>query len=115
MSAPSAAGTWPLFAFESWSKNVISVSRPGQYRVLPIGLDLTRLVQVGGPGGPIGKLRAALGLPTDVPLIGVLGRLVPIKDHSTLFHALLEVPGAHLVVLGDGELQIGRASCRERV
>src|ERR1035441_5567090 len=26
MSAPSAAGTWPLFAFESWSKNVISVS-----------------------------------------------------------------------------------------
>jgi glycosyltransferase involved in cell wall biosynthesis len=83
----------------------LGVGRPGQYRVLPIGLDLTRLVQVGGPGGPTGKLRAALGLPDHVPLIGVLGRLVPIKDHSTLFHALLEVPGAHLVVLGDGELR----------
>jgi glycosyltransferase involved in cell wall biosynthesis len=83
----------------------LGVGRPGQYRVLPVGFDLSHLVEVGSPGGPTGQLRAAIGLPVDVPLLGILGRLVPIKDHSTLFHALLEVPGAHLAVLGDGEMR----------
>jgi glycosyltransferase involved in cell wall biosynthesis len=83
----------------------LGVGRPGQYRVLPVGFDLSHLLEVGGPRGPAGQLRAAIGLPVDVPLAGVLGRLVPIKDHSTLFHALREVPGAHLAVLGDGEMR----------
>ena len=83
----------------------LSVGKPEQYRVVPLGLDLGQLLEVGAPGGPAGKLRLAIGLPAGVPLIGVLGRLVPIKDHSTLFHAMLEVPDAHLAVLGDGELR----------
>jgi glycosyltransferase involved in cell wall biosynthesis len=72
---------------------------------MPLGLDLGQLLEVGAPGGPAGKLRSAIGLPAEVALIGALGRLVPIKDHSTLFHAMLEVPEAHLAVLGDGELR----------
>ena len=83
----------------------LGVGKPEQYRVVPLGLDLGQLLEVGAPGGPAGKLRSAIGLPTEVALIGVLGRLVPIKDHSTLFHAMLEVPEAHLAVLGDGELR----------
>ena len=83
----------------------LGVGQPEQYRVVPLGLELGQLLEVGAPGGPAGKLRSAIGLPAEVPLIGVLGRLVPIKDHPTLFHAMLEVPGAHLAVLGDGELR----------
>jgi glycosyltransferase involved in cell wall biosynthesis len=83
----------------------LGVGKADQYRVVPLGLDLGQLLEVGAPGGPAGKLRSAIGLPAEVALIGVLGRLVPIKDHSTLFHAMLEVPEAHLAVLGDGELR----------
>ena len=37
------------------------------------------------------------------PLVGVLGRLVPIKDLPTLLAAVAAVPGCHLAVIGDGE------------
>jgi glycosyltransferase involved in cell wall biosynthesis len=83
----------------------LGVGKPEQYRVVPLGLDLGHLLEVGAPGGPAGKLRSLIGLPSGVALVGALGRLVPIKDHATLFHAMLEVPEAHLAVLGDGELR----------
>jgi glycosyltransferase involved in cell wall biosynthesis len=83
----------------------LGIGKPGQYRVVPVGLDLGRLLQVGSPAVPGGRLRAALGLSAGVPLAGVLGRLVPIKDHATLFSALAATPGVHLAVLGDGELR----------
>jgi glycosyltransferase involved in cell wall biosynthesis len=35
----------------------------------------------------------------------VLGRLVPVKDHATLFEATAATPRAHLAVVGDGELR----------
>ncbi|MGA3220529.1 MAG: glycosyltransferase [Acidimicrobiales bacterium] len=83
----------------------LGVGRPEQYRVIPLGFDLEPLLEVGGPGAPTGRLRSALGLPSDVPLAGTVGRLVPIKDHATLFSAVAKVPGLHLAVLGDGELR----------
>ena len=83
----------------------LRVGRPEQYRVIPLGFDLGPLLDVGGPGGPAGKLRAALGLSSKVPLAGTVGRLVPIKDHATLFSAIAKVPGLHLAVLGDGDLR----------
>ena len=83
----------------------LGVGRPDQYRVVPLGFDLAPLLEVGRPDGPAGTLRASLGLPAGVPLAGVVGRLVAIKDHATLFAALADVPGLHLAVLGDGELR----------
>jgi glycosyltransferase involved in cell wall biosynthesis len=83
----------------------LRVGRPEQYRVIPLGFDLEPLLEVGGPGVPTGRLRAAVGLSTEVPLAGTVGRLVPIKDHATLFSAVAKVPGLHLAVLGDGELR----------
>lgn len=89
----------------------LGVGRPDQYRVIPVGLDLSRHLRVAGPDG---RLRAQLGLASAVPLVGVLGRLVPIKDHLTLFRAVAELPCAHLVVLGDGELRAAlEAAVRE--
>ncbi len=83
----------------------LRIGRPGQYQVVPLGFDLGPLLAVGTPGGPVGRLRSALGLPSGAALAGVVGRLVPIKDHATLFSALAKVPGLHLAVLGDGELR----------
>jgi glycosyltransferase involved in cell wall biosynthesis len=88
----------------------LGVGQPAQYRVIPLGLDLAPFLAIGGSGGAKdqqvrGKLRASLGLGPDVPLAGIVGRLVPVKDHETLFAALATVPGIHLAVLGDGELR----------
>lgn len=78
----------------------LRIGRPAQYRVIPVGLDLSAHVAVEGPSG---ALRSRLGLPADVPLAGVIGRLVPIKDHPTLFEAVRRIPDVHLAVIGDGE------------
>ena len=82
----------------------MGIGRPEHVKVIPLGLDLERFRRA-CPGVPV--LRPALGLGADVPLLGIVGRLVPIKDHATLFQAmaLLEPhdPPVHLVVVGDGE------------
>jgi glycosyltransferase involved in cell wall biosynthesis len=80
------------------------VGRPDQMEVVPVGLDLARLLH--GPASPP-RLREQLAIPSRAPLLGIVGRLVPIKDHPTLFQALalLQTPGPapHLIVAGDGE------------
>ena len=83
----------------------LGIGKPAQYRVVPLGFDLAPLLAVGTPGGPAGRLRAALGIAENVPLAGTVGRLVPVKDHATLFSAVASLPGLHLAVLGDGELR----------
>jgi len=83
----------------------LGIGKPAQYRVVPLGFDLAPLLAVGTPGGPAGRLRAVLGIAENVPLAGTVGRLVPVKDHATMFAAVATVPGLHLAVLGDGELK----------
>jgi glycosyltransferase involved in cell wall biosynthesis len=52
------------------------------------------------------RIRFEIGLAADIPLVGVVGRLDPIKDHLTLFRAFEAVrtvlPEARLLVVGDG-------------
>lgn len=52
------------------------------------------------------RLRAALRLPDDTPLIGRVGRNARMKDHETLFGAFAlirrRMPAAHLVLAGEG-------------
>jgi len=80
------------------------IGRPEQVEVVPVGLDLARFL--GGPGSPA-RLREKLAIASDAPLLGIVGRLVPIKDHPTLFQALAllqaDAPSPHLIVVGDGE------------
>lgn len=49
--------------------------------------------------------RADLGTPEGVPLVLSLGRLHLNKGFDTLLAALVEVPGAHLWLAGEGELR----------
>jgi glycosyltransferase involved in cell wall biosynthesis len=80
----------------------LGIGRPEQVEVVPLGLPLERFVAV-APGGA--RLRERLAIPPDAPLLGSVGRLVPIKDHPTLFAALCheDAGAAHLLVVGDGE------------
>jgi len=85
----------------------MGIGRPEQVEVVPLGLDLERFRRA-LPASP--TLRPSLGLAEGAPLLGIVGRLVPIKDHVTLFRALarLHAEGriAHLAVVGDGEERV---------
>ena len=83
----------------------LGVGKPAQYQVIPLGLDLDSFLRVGPPDGAAGQLREAIGLGRETPLAGAIGRLVPVKDHATLFKAMAARPELHLAVLGDGELR----------
>jgi glycosyltransferase involved in cell wall biosynthesis len=89
----------------------LRIGKPSQFRVIPLGLELDPFLQVNQPSG---LLRRRLGLRIEAPLVGVVGRLVPIKDHVTLLAAIRRLPGVHLAVIGDGELRpVLEAAVRE--
>lgn len=75
-----------------------------QIEVMPLGLELERFTHCEARRG---ELRAELGLPSDAPLVGIVARLVPIKDHDTFLRACRRVadrlPAARFLVVGDGE------------
>ena len=54
-----------------------------------------------------GELRRELGLGANAPVIGIVARLVPIKDHPTFLDAAARVrralPEAQFLIVGDGE------------
>lgn len=80
----------------------LGVGRPEQYRVIPVGPDLGPFLAI---DGSTGVLRRQLGLEPHIPLVGAIGRLVPIKDNATLVAAAQRLPGVHFAVIGDGELR----------
>ena len=75
----------------------------GKVTVVRLGLELDHL-----GGGQRAKLRGELGVPADSPLVGIVGRLVPIKAHDVFLAAATRVakrsPGVHFAIVGDGEL-----------
>lgn len=84
--------------------------------VIRLGLELERFART--PRG-LGGFRRELGIHRSVPLVGCVGRLVPIKDIPTVLSALEELsarlPGARLVLVGDGsERHALERSGRER-
>jgi glycosyltransferase involved in cell wall biosynthesis len=84
----------------------MKVSRAEKMRVVPLGLDLASFTRP----HPRGGLRAVDGTSEAAPLIGVVGRLVPIKDIATFLAAaarvLAERKDARFAVVGDGELRL---------
>jgi sugar transferase (PEP-CTERM/EpsH1 system associated) len=73
-------------------------------RTIRNGVDLARF----GHHSRIAA-RAALQLPIDRPVVGTIGRLVPVKDHVSLVDAMRvlqrEQVDAVLVIAGDGPLE----------
>ena len=81
----------------------LGVARPEKIRVVPLGLELSRLAGA----LPRQALRAQSGAPDGAPLVGIVGRLAPIKDVPTFLAAAAIVsrkaPDARFAVVGDGE------------
>ncbi|HET9317516.1 MAG TPA: glycosyltransferase [Vicinamibacteria bacterium] len=100
----------------AWSSALVTVSEsvrddlealgvaPGsRFRVVPLGLDLD------GLAGelPRGALREQAAFAADAPLVGLVGRLAPIKDAPTFLRAARTLvrrrPEMRFSVVGDGE------------
>jgi len=81
----------------------LGVADAGKIRVVPLGLELTHLTGV----LPRGGLRSPAGVPDGAPLVGIVGRLAPIKDLPTFLAAAAavrrSVPEARFAIVGDGE------------
>jgi glycosyltransferase involved in cell wall biosynthesis len=75
----------------------------GKTVVVRLGLNLDHLA-----GPPRGTLRRDLEVASETPLVGIVGRLVPIKAHDLFLDAAARVarkdPNVHFVIVGDGEL-----------
>ena len=78
----------------------LGVGAAERWRVVPLGLELGPFAAVAEPSG---RLRRRIGLADDVPLVGAVGRLVPIKDLATLVRAVARLDGVHLALVGEGE------------
>lgn len=80
------------------------IIRKGRITVLPLGLDLDAFAQTPRHGG---SFRAAWNISPDAPLIGIVGRLVPVKNHALFLRAARRIldgrPDARFVIVGDGE------------
>lgn len=79
-------------------------------RVIPNGVDLARFDLARADGE---RVRRELGLGAG-PVLGIIGRMTPQKDHHTFLAALAEVkttvPGVRALIVGDGPL---RAAIRD--
>jgi glycosyltransferase involved in cell wall biosynthesis len=81
----------------------LGVAADHRIRVVPLGLELEGLARP----LPRGRLRAGARIPEEAPLIGVVGRLVPIKDVTTFLRAAdlvrQSTPEARFALVGDGQ------------
>lgn len=83
-----------------------------QVRVIPNGVDINRFA----PAARTGALQRRLGIEDSRILIGAVGRLAPVKNHSMLLDAFALLrnrhPDAALVIIGEGAC---RAALQERI
>ncbi|MEE8147101.1 MAG: glycosyltransferase [Longimicrobiales bacterium] len=85
----------------------LRVASSDRFAVIPLGLDLRSFADVDGPAAR-SLLRAELGIDEDRPVVGIVGRMVPVKNHPLLFDAMVLLrdrmdPAPHLIVVGSGE------------
>jgi len=93
----------------------LGVAPAGKIRVVPLGLDLAHLCR----DLPRGVLRREMGIGESTRLVGMVGRLVPIKDVPTFLQAARLVRGAghdvRFALVGDGEERPALESQCERL
>lgn len=80
------------------------ICRPDKAIILEIGFDLRPFADFRRSES---SFRRDYGIPEDAPLIGIVGRLVPIKNHDLFIRAAAKVqgvrPAVRFVLIGDGE------------
>lgn len=82
------------------------ITRPDHITVLSLGFDLSPFLSA---TRKTGAFRRAWNIPDDAPLVGIAGRMVPVKNHALFLNAATKVreaiPEARFVMVGDGELR----------
>lgn len=80
------------------------ITRRSRITVLPLGFDLAQFAQTPRRQG---TFRQAWSIDPDVPLIGIIGRILPVKNQILFLHAAKKIqthmPNAQFVIVGDGE------------
>ena len=82
------------------------IAAPDKIAVIPLGLDLNPFAESERFRG---ELRSELNLPAGAVLVGLVARLVPVKDIKTFLCAVGCIadshPNAFFIVVGDGEMR----------
>ncbi len=82
----------------------LGIGRAGRFTVVPLGLDLDALLHAERRRG---ELRAELRVPDTDRLVGIVARLVPIKQHERFIEMAARLasqdPRLRFVIVGDGE------------
>jgi glycosyltransferase involved in cell wall biosynthesis len=83
------------------------IGRAGQYRIVPLGFDLSPFVAL--DDGARREARTRLGIKSDAHVVTTVGRLTAIKQHQLFLRAARHVaeqdPAALFLIVGDGELR----------
>ncbi len=82
------------------------VAKAEKIAVIPLGFDLEPFLKSRTHHG---ELRRELGLSDEITLVGIVGRMFPIKNHALFLQAaariLIHQPATRFVVVGDGVLR----------
>ena len=85
--------------------NDFRVGRPGQIKVIPLGLDLSVFADHASRRA---RFREELGVDDETVLVGIVGRLTEIKNHKMFLNSAARLKGEkglRFVVIGDGSLR----------
>ena len=82
------------------------VARANKITVIPLGLDLEPFLEARSRRG---EFRREMGLAAETKLIGIVGRIFPIKNHALFIESAARIAAldgaARFVVVGDGTLR----------
>ncbi len=77
-----------------------------KFTIMGYGLDLDAFART---PRHTNAFRETWHIPTDAPLVAIVGRLVPVKNHALFLEAaakvLAKMPDARFTIVGDGELR----------
>ena len=100
----------------------LGIARPGRVETIYNGVDLARFDPARFSAHDRAATRASVGIPPDVPVIGIVGRMVREKGFFELFDAAAEIrrlhPDVRFLVVGDvlpSDRGAGRSEIIERV
>jgi len=83
------------------------IAPPEKFSTIPLGFALDDFKFASTKSG---EFRKELGISGDLRIVGIVGRLVPIKNHFLFLDAAARVaeklPGVYFVVVGDGNLRM---------
>ena len=87
-------------------RSILRPKNPEKIVTIPLGLDLKANYMMPRKSN---KWRISMGFSNDDFILGIIARLVPVKNHALLINSMpvlaQRFPNLHLVIIGDGEMR----------